>query len=211
MDCSREDHKFLVADSHVPVLRRVKLCGDLDFLAGHLFESTFAEVAAVGLFTVNHEDCAFDFVGISEQLRVQQRGSCGLYPAGVAIERTLVVAAGSLIIVVVVLHKERSSRVLTVHISRVNIVAYATLLLSSCMVQTTSPKKRSSSTRSMSVTPWVLWRSILAKMLTIGKAWVTCTISTTRNSRKNTCSTPKGTARRRCFGRRRTRNFGTRF
>ena len=105
---SWDNEEFLVADGLAPVLGGVEFCGDLDLLAGHLFECAFAEVAAVGLFAVDDEHRVTDFVGVCEEFRVQERGACGGGPALVAVEGTLVVAARGLVVGVVILDKVRS-------------------------------------------------------------------------------------------------------
>ena len=73
MDCARDDQKFLVADGHAPVLAGVKLRGNLDLLAGHLFECAFTEVTAVGFFAVNQEHGIADFVGVCKKRLVDER------------------------------------------------------------------------------------------------------------------------------------------
>lgn len=68
-----------------------------------LFERVLAEVAAVGVLAVDDKHRAFDFVGIGEQLCVQER-CCGLHrPAAVRVERAFMVAARRLVVGVVVL------------------------------------------------------------------------------------------------------------
>ena len=72
MICVGDNHEFLVAD-----------CGALifDVFAGHLFERPLTEIAAVRICAMYNENGIDDFVGVGEELGIQETERTRLVPA----------------------------------------------------------------------------------------------------------------------------------
>ena len=95
---------------HREVVVQVDMAGTGDdqqlfVVARQFLECIFAEIAGVRLFSVDHEHGTANFVAVGEQGHVDERKGRGLVPSSVGVERTFVIAAPGLIVVVIVFYK----------------------------------------------------------------------------------------------------------
>ena len=93
MDGLRDDHEFLV----------VRILAVFD----HIGIGVTRKIAGMRLVAVDQEDCAADLIGVLKDRLIDKGLTADDVPAAVGIQGTGMVAASGLVVIVVVLHKER--------------------------------------------------------------------------------------------------------
>ena len=74
-------------------------------VSGQFFEGILAEVAGMGLFSMNQEAGGADFTAVSKKRSVEKRQDRGLVPALIRVQRAGMITAGCLVIGEIILDK----------------------------------------------------------------------------------------------------------